>query len=100
MPDTRVYIDVEDKNSESGTLVQVAVKNISENPVSVSGDELTERFIRGDESRTTEGSGLGLSIAKNLTVAMNGQLNVKVDGDLFKVILQFPKLEEQKETEQ
>lgn len=100
LPGTRVYIDVEDKNSESGTLVQVAVKNISENPVSVSGDELTERFIRGDESRTTEGSGLGLSIAKNLTVAMNGQLNVKVDGDLFKVILQFPKLEEQKETEQ
>ena len=100
LPGTRVYIDVEDKNSESGTLVQVAVKNISENPVSVSGDELTERFIRGDESRTTEGSGLGLSIAKNLTVAMNGQLNVKVDGDLFKVILQFPKLEVQKETEQ
>ena len=100
LPGTRVYIDVEDKNSENGTLVQVAVKNISENPVSVSGDELTERFIRGDESRTTEGSGLGLSIAKNLTVAMNGQLNVKVDGDLFKVILQFPKLEEQKETEQ
>lgn len=100
LPGTRVYIDVEDKNSESGTLVQVAVKNISENPVSVSGDELTERFIRGDESRTTEGSGLGLSIAKNLTVAMNGQLDVKVDGDLFKVILQFPKLEEQKETEQ
>ena len=93
LPGTRVYIDVEDKNSENGTLVQVSVKNISENPVSVSGEELTERFIRGDESRTTEGSGLGLSIAKNLTAAMKGQMEVKVDGDLFKVVLQFPKLE-------
>ena len=100
LPGTRVYIDVEEKNSESGTLVCVSVKNISENPVSVSGDELTERFIRGDESRTTEGSGLGLSIAKNLTTAMKGQMEVQVDGDLFKVVLKFPKLEVQKETAQ
>ena len=96
MEGTRVYISLENQ----GTKVVFTAKNISAQALNFSADQLTERFIRGDESRTTEGSGLGLSIAKNLTVAMNGQLNVKVDGDLFKVILQFPKLEEQKETEQ
>ena len=55
---------------------------------------MTERFIRGDESRTTEGSGLGLSIAKNLTEAMNGKFEIMVDGDLFKVVLTFPLLED------
>ena len=74
--------------------VALSVKNISANPIKVSSDELTERFIRGDESRTTEGSGLGLSIAKNLTEAMNGKFEIMVDGDLFKVVLTFPLLED------
>ena len=52
-------------------------------------EELTERFIRGDESRTTEGSGLGLSIARNLTIAQNGTFDIKLDGDLFKVIIRL-----------
>ena len=55
--------------------------------------ELTERFIRGDESRTTEGSGLGMSIAKNLTQAQRGEFEIVVDGDLFKVNLMFPLME-------
>ena len=56
-------------------------------------DELTERFIRGDESRTTEGSGLGLSIAKNLTIAQGGEFEIKLDGDLFKVVISFDHME-------
>ena len=92
---TRVYIDVDESESEKGMRkVALAVKNISANPIKVNSDELTERFIRGDESRTTEGSGLGLSIAKNLTEAMNGKFEIMVDGDLFKVVLTFPLLED------
>ena len=92
---TRVYIDVEELRTEKGTgQVALSVKNISANPIKVSSDELTERFIRGDESRTTEGSGLGLSIAKNLTEAMKGKFEIMVDGDLFKVVLTFPLLED------
>ena len=56
--------------------------------------DLTERFIRGDVSRTTEGSGLGLSIAKNLTVAQDGNFEIRVDGDLFKVIIEFDAVED------
>lgn len=95
LPGTRVYIDVEELKTEKGTgQVALSVKNISANPIKVSSDELTERFIRGDESRTTEGSGLGLSIAKNLTEAMKGKFEIMVDGDLFKVVLTFPLLEQ------
>ncbi|MEI3274990.1 MAG: hypothetical protein V8R97_07515 [Fusicatenibacter saccharivorans] len=64
-------------------------KNISENPLNFQADELTERFIRGDVSRSTEGSGLGLSIAKNLTVLQHGTFNIYLDGDLFKVTITF-----------
>ncbi|MBD5500473.1 MAG: HAMP domain-containing histidine kinase [Lachnospiraceae bacterium] len=91
---TRVYIDLEEKELEKGKRqVALSVKNISANPIKGNSDELTERFIRGDESRTTEGSGLGLSIAKNLTEAMRGSFEIVVDGDLFKVIMTFPMLE-------
>ena len=58
------------------------------------GDELTERFIRGDSSRTTEGSGLGLFIAKSLTEAQDGTFEIQLDGDLFKVVLTFPEYQE------
>ena len=74
--------------------VILSLKNISANPLKVNPDELTERFIRGDESRTTEGSGLGLSIAKNLTELQNGYFEIVMDGDLFKVNLSFPLLKE------
>ena len=86
---TRVYIDAETFGVEGAKRVQLSVKNISENQLNMSADELLERFKQGDESRKAEGSGLGLSIAKSLTEAMNGQLDVFLDGDLFKVILTF-----------
>lgn len=92
---TRVYIDItvmEDK--EAAGQVILSIKNISAQPLKVNPQELTERFIRGDESRTTEGSGLGLSIAKNLTEAQNGKFEILMDGDLFKVNMYFPLLKE------
>jgi len=94
---TRVYIDLElRQDGESHEKwVTLSVKNISANPLKVNPNELTERFIRGDESRTTEGSGLGLSIAKNLVEIQKGVFEIVMDGDLFKVNLYFPLLEEQ-----
>ncbi len=87
---TRVYLDMTfDENKEGKKIVVFAIKNISANELNVDVAELTERFIRGDESRTTEGSGLGLSIAKNLTTAQGGTFDIKLDGDLFKVIITF-----------
>ena len=86
---TRVYVDI---HCADGKAV-FSIKNISEHSLarenSNAGD-LTERFIRGDSSRTTEGSGLGLSIAKNLTVLMGGNFDITVDGDLFKAAITFP----------
>lgn len=89
---TRVYISVDRAGSqaESPEAVAVSIKNISAMALNCQPEELTERFIRGDESRTTEGSGLGLSIAKNLTEAQHGKFEIQLDGDLFKVILTFP----------
>ena len=77
-----------------GKQVAFSLKNISAQPLNINADELTERFIRGDVSRSTEGSGLGLSIAKNLTELQNGKLEIYLDGDLFKVTLVFPVYEE------
>lgn len=85
LDNTRVYIDIENVNGIAG----LSIKNISADPLNISAEELTERFIRGDASRKTEGSGLGLSIAKSLVVAMNGTFDVSLDGDLFKVIITF-----------
>lgn len=86
---TRVYVDI----SYVEEKVVFSIKNVSEHSLarenSNAGD-LTERFIRGDSSRTTEGSGLGLSIAKSLTVLMGGVFDIKVDGDLFKASITFP----------
>lgn len=91
---TRVYIELALRRTENQeTWVELSVKNISANPLKVNPEELTERFIRGDESRTTEGSGLGLSIAKNLVEMQNGVFEIVMDGDLFKVNLAFPVLE-------
>lgn len=82
---TRVYLDI----SEDCGKARIAFKNISKYELNISGDELTERFVRGDRSRNTEGSGLGLSIAKSLTELQNGELKIDIDGDLFKVTLLF-----------
>ncbi|WP_139225855.1 sensor histidine kinase [Oribacterium sp. WCC10] len=81
--DSRVYVDIKE-DEESGT-ASCTIKNISSRPLNISPEELTERFVRGDVSRTTEGSGLGLSIAKSLTKLMNGELVITIDGDLYKV---------------
>ena len=86
MPNTRLYIDL---MVLQGNAV-IAVKNISRDQLNVNADELMERFVRGDSSRNTEGSGLGLNIAKSLVEIQNGQMHLMVDGDLFKVTLIFP----------
>ena len=85
MEKTRVYMDLQ----ADGEKVSFSIKNISENPLNIEADELTERFIRGDISRSTEGSGLGLSIAQNLTTLMGGSFQIYLDGDLFKVMIEF-----------
>lgn len=83
LSNTRVYIDIETKES----MAVVSLKNISEGKLNFNGDELMERFVRGEVSRTTEGSGLGLSIAKSIMERQEGSLNIVLDGDLFKVQL-------------
>lgn len=86
---TRVYIDciLEEKNT-----VAIYVKNISKDELNISADELMQRFVRGDKSRNTEGSGLGLSIAKSLTELQDGTFNIYLDGDLFKVAIKFKRV--------
>ncbi len=83
MTGTRVYVDA---TSTAGQ-VMVSVRNISAEALNITADELMERFVRGDRSRNTEGSGLGLNIAKTLMELQQGTLTVEVDGDLFKVVL-------------
>ncbi|NLE24275.1 MAG: sensor histidine kinase [Clostridiaceae bacterium] len=84
-PSTRAYINLDTEDHQA----VITFRNISKFPLNLSSDELLDRFIRGDSSRSTEGSGLGLSIAKSLTDLQNGTLDLYVDGDLFKVILKF-----------
>ncbi len=87
MPYTRVYVDLMEEEERA----VLSMKNISEQALNISAEELTERFTRGDESRSTEGSGLGLSIAKDLTELQHGTFAIYLDGDLFKVTMTFPK---------
>lgn len=91
MPGTRVYLDLEKAND----LIEVSIKNISEYQLNISPEELTERFIRGDLSRTTEGSGLGLSIARSLVEVQGGSFRIHLDGDLFKAVIRFPEYVEE-----
>ena len=72
--------------------VHIEIKIISKDRLNISADELMQRFVRGDKARTTEGSGLGISIAQNLTELQNGKFELKLDGDLFKVELTFNKI--------
>lgn len=95
MENTRVYIEL----SVAEGMVELSVKNISERQMNLRGEDLTERFIRGDASRTTEGTGLGLSIAKSLTEVQGGTFTIQLDGDLFKVLLTFPEYVELKKEE-
>ncbi len=86
MEQSRIYVDV----TLEEDLVVFTIKNISQHPLNISSEELTERFVRGDVSRTTEGSGLGLSIAQSLTQLQNGIFELMIDGDLFKAYVRFP----------
>ena len=92
---TRVYINLEVKEAQ----VSITFRNTSKYPLNISSDELMERFVRGDASRNTEGSGLGLSIANSLMDLMGGTFRLYVDGDLFKVVLGFAESAE-KETKE
>lgn len=92
MPSTRVYLDMQ---YISG-LIEISIKNISERQLNIKAEELTERFIRGDVARTTEGSGLGLSITQSLVEAQGGKFRIYLDGDLFKVMIHFPEYKEPK----
>lgn len=86
MEHSRVYVDITKEEEK----ILFTIKNISENPLNIRADELTERFVRGDVARTTEGSGLGISIAKSLTELQGGQFQLYIDGDLFKATVAFP----------
>ena len=85
LENSRVYIDIIKKSNE----VYIEMKNISKEKLNISAEELMQRFVRGDKSRTTEGSGLGISIAQNLTEIQKGVFNLKLDCDLFRVELIF-----------
>ncbi len=84
-PGTRIYVHLERKENKA----VVTFRNVSRTQLNISPDELMERFVRGDSSRNTEGSGLGLSIAQSLTEILNGSMSLAIDGDLFKVVLIF-----------
>lgn len=87
LEDTRVYLDIVEKQ----TSVIIQMKNISKEKLNISTEELMQRFVRGDSSRNTEGSGLGLSIASSLTELQGGKFHIYLDGDLFKITLGFDK---------
>lgn len=84
-PATRTYIEACVKEN----IAFITFRNISKYQLNLSQQELTERFVRGDKSRNTEGSGLGLSIAKSLVELQNGELIIETDGDLFKATVKF-----------
>ncbi len=90
---TRVYLEIRETQENGKKAAVFSMKNISAQALNIDAKELTERFIRGDVSRSTEGSGLGLSIARNLTELQKGKFEIYLDGDLFKVLLTFPGME-------
>ena len=86
LPDTRLYVDLLELEGSA----MISIKNISREQLNMDAEELMERFVRGDTSRNTEGSGLGLNIARSLVELQGGKMHLTVDGDLFKVTLEFP----------
>lgn len=86
MKNSRVYVDISVNED-----VEITIRNMSAETLHISGEQLTERFVRGDASRNTEGSGLGLAIAKSFVEVQKGTFAVTVDGDLFKTIIRFKK---------
>lgn len=88
LPGTRVYLKLE----EIGDEAVVTLKNVSKDQLNMTSEELMERFVRGDSSRNTEGSGLGLSIAQSLIELQQAKMELKIDGDLFKVVIRFKKI--------
>ena len=86
MQNSRVYVDI-----SAGEDIEIIIRNMSAEPLHISGEQLTERFVRGDESRNTEGSGLGLAIAKSFVEVQKGTFEVTVEGDLFKTRISFKK---------
>ena len=93
MPGTRVYLTSQATESQ----VTITFRNISADPLNISSDELMERFVRGDSSRHSEGSGLGLSIARNLAQLMGGHFGIAIDGDLFKASVTLRRWKEPEE---
>ena len=90
MPNTRVYMELIVTEEESGRKRAVfSIKNISATELNFDADEITERFMRGDLSRNSEGNGLGLAIAKGLTLSQGGRFDIILDGDLFKAVIDF-----------
>lgn len=89
LSNTRVYIDI----FTDETYAAVSIKNISATKLNINADELMERFVRGDASRNTDGSGLGLSIAKSLAALQDAIFDIELDGDLFKAVIRFKKLD-------
>ena len=92
---SRVYVNLTAQpNPAGGGLATVMIRNISRNEITMDADHLTARFVRGDQNRTTEGSGLGLSIAKSFTEACGGKFSLRTDGDLFQVTVSLPLAQE------
>ncbi|HHT24532.1 MAG TPA: hypothetical protein GXZ76_03290 [Clostridiaceae bacterium] len=91
-PDTRVYLDVLDNIPDT---MRIRLRNVSAEPLNITAEQLLERFVQGDSSRSKDGSGIGLSIAGSLMVAQNGTIDIQIDGDLFTVELRIPKCFEQ-----
>ena len=85
---SRVYVDLTEETED----ITIIFKNISQEQMNFSPQEITERFVRGDKSRHESGSGLGLAIAKSFVEAQGGTFNIAIDGDLFKAIITFKKI--------
>ena len=90
LPGTRIYADVFRREGR----VALTLKNVSRQQLNIPAEQLMERFVRGDQARSTEGSGLGLSIARSLTELQGGQFGIEIDGDLFKAAVSFPEAPE------
>lgn len=94
LKNTRIYIMVHKRDDEA----IFTIKNVSSYEMDFSGDDIVRRFVRGDPSRTTEGSGLGLAIAKSFVEVQNGKFSVDIDGDIFRITIQFKIAQEDKKT--